>query len=93
MVVPSFRPRVKEWDSHAAFGINRFEPICLVTIAHRTRQKQIILVIRAASRLGDDVIDLEQGADDALRGQAVPTSKMCSFGDSLAECCRDTLRR
>ena len=93
MVAPPCRPGVEERDSHTAFGINRFEPICLVTIAHRTRQKQIIFAIRAASRLGDNVINFKQRADYALRGQAVPAPKTCGFGNSLAECCRDTLRR
>jgi hypothetical protein len=66
MVIPPFRSRVKEWDRHSTFGINRFEPSCFVAIAHWTRQAQILLVVRATLRLGDNVINFKQRANDVL---------------------------
>jgi len=39
MVIPSFHPGVKEWNSRSTFRIYRLESICLVTIAHRAGQK------------------------------------------------------
>ena len=63
--------------------------VCLVAVAHRACQKQIVLVIRAALSLGDDVIYLKQRPDDVLRCQAITTAKPRGFGNSLAERRRD----
>ena len=92
VVTPLFYPRVEERDGRCTLGINRFDPVCLVTVAHRTRQKQIVLIMCAAPCLGNKVINLKQRSDDALRCPAVAAAKMRRFGHSPAECRWDALR-
>jgi len=91
VVIPLLCPRVEEWDGRCTSGINSFVPICLVAVAHRACQEQIILVIRAALSLGDDVIYFKQRPNDVLRCQAVTAAKPRGFGNSLAESRRDVL--
>jgi hypothetical protein len=93
VVIPLFRPRVEQRDSRCTFRINCFESICFVAVAHRTRQKQIVLIVRAALCLRDDVVYFKQRTNDVLRCRAVTTAKTGGFGNSLAECRRDAFHR
>lgn len=67
MVLPSLRAGIEQRNIEPTFGIDRLLPVGLVTVAHWTSQKQIFLVRSAAPCFGDDMVDLEEGTNNALR--------------------------
>ena len=47
-------------------AVQGLDTICLVPIAHRTGQNEILLIGSPTARIRDDVVDLEEGSDDPL---------------------------
>jgi hypothetical protein len=77
--LPSVESWVEQWNSSSTFRIDGFDPICLVTVAHRTCEGEIRFLGRATARFRTNVVDLKKGTDDTLGRQAIAAPKTRPF--------------
>lgn len=71
VLAPLLFSGVEQGHDHPTVRIERFGLVRLVAVAERTGQDEVTFVVCAATRLGNDVVDLQVRADNPLRGLAI----------------------
>jgi hypothetical protein len=84
MLIPTLNAGIEEKSHGSTFGIERLLPVSLAAVAYWARQPQVLFVWGATSDFGDDMVDLQEGTNDTLRSQILPTTKTRRFGHTLA---------
>jgi hypothetical protein len=71
---PPLSTRIEQPHPATGQGIVGTNPGALVAVAQPTGEPEILLVVRAARCLRDDVVDLQMTQDVLLRAQAISTA-------------------
>jgi len=73
MLIPALLLGVEQLHTFTCRGINGVSLRTLKTIAHSTGEPQVVLIVRTASRLRADVVDLQWAEDISLGTEAIST--------------------
>ena len=75
MVAPFIESRVEQPDHLSRVRIRGLLAVSLMAVTEWTGEKEVRFIIGSTMRLGHDVLDLEERADDAFGRVAISTTE------------------